>query len=1169
MSGFVNLHVHSCFSSLDGAQTPTSIANRAKELNQTAIALTDHGNMHGLIDFHDACRKAGIKPIFGQEFYLSPRERTFKEAIEGVPPAYHLTTLAMTEEGLRNLYKMSSIAFLEGFYYKPRVDIETLKEYNKDIICLSGCLKGTIQWYLGEYIRTKEERFLVKAYSDAETLRDIFGDRFYIEVQLIVPVQVEIFELQKKLAKDLDIQCVATCDAHYSREEDSLFHQQLVCLAIGKTMLSRDENFFAGNYLLHIHSSEEMAAKFPLNKELLKNSCVIADRCQDIVFAKKYDPMFPIFSNSYEEDIRLFEQLSWQGLEYRKLENNPLYQKQLKYEIQCIKDMGFPSYFLVVADYMIWAKENGIHCGAGRGSAAGSLVAYCLRITEVDPIRHDLLFERFLNPGRKELPDIDSDFEPRARELLLRYLQGRYGEDKVAQIATFGEFKPRGSVRDFARVQGESYELGDEMSRMIPPDVRGKSPTWTECLRAAPELTQGKFANVTLMAHKSEGLVRQPGIHAGGVVIGPTSLNKLCPLMRGREGETVIQWDKDVVERLGLVKMDILGLTACTTIRMCLNIIEQVQGEKIDIYTVPQDDTKVYDMICSGDTDGLFQFDTGGGIKELTLRIQPKTVDDLAIISALFRPGPLDSGMTESFARRRAGKEEVEYITPELEPILKDTYGCLVYQESVMKIAVELAGYTLPEADDIRKAVGKKKADLMAKQEPKLLQGMKDRGIKESKAREIWDAIKTNAEYSFNRSHAVAYAYTTYQMGWLKANYPVEFYCALLTQHMGEQSKIVEYMQCSRTRGIKVLPPDINESNDNFTVAGNVIRFGFGAIKDIGTKACEKIIQERNKGKFTNIYDLFERTQPLGVNKKTFEALAKSGALDSLNVPRAGILELTSRFIDHKGEIKSYEKKVETYKKRLDIYNIRQQEIQQAKESNTKAKPPLKEPKEPENPIRPNVEMGQELSFSEMLTLERETMGLYISGHPLEEYRSNRDTVHIQAIYSEYSHNEEVELLGIIENLKVITTKASGKKMAFLTLGDMTGTIEGVVFPLVFQKEAESLANGKIIGVVGKVDAKVENSKKIIIQRIYQPAYIKKREKLIQYNSLVINETSEETIDAIIQILKDRTSEIQMKIIDVKINETIFRLETTRKIGQNILNRLLSLPDKRVKGNVI
>jgi len=1098
---FVNLHNHSSFSLLDGAQTPEQMVERAKELGQTALAITDHGNMHGIIKFWDACKKNGIKPIIGTEAYQAPTNRHHKEAIENVPPAFHLTLLASNKVGLKNLYKISSEAYLDGFYYKPRVDHEILTKYNAGIICFSGCLNGKIQWFLRQGVESENPEDLGGWYElakeEAIILKEIFGSNFYMEFQRIIPIQEKIIPLQVRICKELDIHGVATCDAHYSRPEEADFHEQILCLSTHKTI--KDEKRMGKMEGLYLKSDEEMRSLWKDYPTIVDNTQVVANRCKlgDEEIFGKADYIFPVFG---ENDIEEFESNCWAGLKDKGLDNDPKYVERLKYEIETIKDMGFPSYFLVVSDYVRWAKDHNIMVGPGRGSAAGSLASYTLGITDVNPLEYDLLFQRFLNKGRKSMPDIDCDFCMHRRGEVIVYLTERYGQDKVAQISTFSQFKPRGACRDFARVQGEPYSLGEQASKLIPPASRGREPKWKEAIEASPSLLSGEFNNIIKMARKSESLNKGRGIHAGGVIISHGLFEEVAPrcLGIGKNKEVVSQWDMNDLERVGLVKVDMLGLTSLTLIQEVVNLISlnkslNEQDEKfvknskdeylqiLDVSQVPKNNQEAFDLMTRGDTSGLFQLDGGGGIKTLCMQLRPQSISEIAAISALYRPGPLDSGVAAEYVLRATRKKSVSYLVPQLEPILNQTYGLLIYQEQAMRIATDLAGYDLEGADDLRKAIGKKLPEKMAKEEKKLISGMTKRGIDKDKAIQLWEMIKVFADYGFNKSHAVAYSVITYYTAYLKANYPVEFYCALLTLHADQRDKLMEYLGDCRASDIQVLAPDVNESSVGFAIYNGVIRFGLMAIVNIGEKVAKQIVLARGNEPFKNLFDFYDRVKTRGVNKRTVEALAKAGALSSLEVPRAGVLEILDDLVGYQKEVEKYENKTKTYEKRLVAYRDREAERADADTSGAKKKASLKEPTPPSPPPEVTIPNTEELELEELLRLEKEMLGLYITSHPLYSYEADilQYTNAHTASLKDCCNGETVNMIGVISNVKHIVTRA-GKKMAVIDLEDLHGHIEVAIFNRLYAQVQDILKEENVILLTGKVESSDENVHKLI-----------------------------------------------------------------------------------------
>jgi len=1037
--------------------------------------------MFGTVRFHDIAVKAGIKPLLGFEAYAAPDSRLRKEKRpdEGPSvPAYHLTLLAENDEGLHNLYRLTSFAYTEGFYYKPRIDLELLAKHSRGVIALSGCLKGKIPQLLLQSQVAQDGKFKQMAYDEAAQLVEIFGkERFFLEIQRVGMEEQEVLvPLLLEMSRYFGVRTVATCDSHYTMPEDSVFHEQLVCIAIGKTIHDEDRLKFSGAEF-YIKSEGQMLALFKECPEAVHNTQLVADMCTAKI-QDKYDYVFPIFS---PDDNTLFVQQARIGLRKRELDTNPTYTERLEYEIKTIVEMGFASYFLVVADYVNWARSRGIMVGPGRGSAAGSLVAYSLGITQVDPLEYDLLFQRFLNKGRKSMPDIDLDFCKERRGEVIQYLCEHYGVDHVAQIATFATFKPRGAVKDFTRVQGEPFLLGEQISRLLPPPVRGREPTWKKAIEEVPALLAPEFGNVVKMAQKSEGLVRQSGIHAAGVIITPTPLHDYLPVFLGKNKEIISQWDKDNLERMGLVKMDILGVAALTTITKCLDLIP----DSIDLDEIDRNDPVAFELIGRGETSGLFQLDEGGGIRDLCMQLKPKSIKEISVISALYRPGPLDNGVAASYVRRHTCKEETSYLTPELATVLGETHGLLIYQEQAMKIATELAGYTLEEADDLRKAIGKKSAEKMAKEEKRLTEGMVKRGIQPAVAKEIWEEIQRFAEYSFNASHAVAYSFITYQTAWLKAHYPIQFYCALLTMHAGERDKIIGYLGDCRRAGIKVLPPDVNESSTDFTIVGETIRFGLAAIKDVGDNGTKHIVNERKKhGCYKDLLDFYKRLGESRITRKTIEALAKAGAFSSLGLTRRGVIEALDDLTSYQKRLDAYESKLSTFNARLERFKIREQENILLKAEGKKPKGKLTIPTAPEPIPSVTVSTKEEFGDRELQIMEKETLGFYLTGHPLYAYEHELITMtnaHTESLV-DCVVGENVSILCMISKVKTIVTK-TGKQMAFMGIEDMYGDCEVTIFPRQFEKYSPILEQGKVILLTGTVETKGE-TRQILANKI-------------------------------------------------------------------------------------
>ena len=1141
--------------------SPKQIAARVKELGQQAVALTDHGNMFGVIQFWDACKKAEIQPIIGCEAYIAPGSRLHKEKIENVSPYFHITLLAMDTVGLHNLYKLTTLSYTEGFYHRPRIDYELLTHYNAGIICLSGCLGGKLASAFNAGLGEGQDLkgWTKIAYDEAERAKDVFGDRYYIELHRIIPIQDQIVPLQVQLAKDLGIKCTVACDSHYVNPDDYLFQDQIICLGTGKTIV--DTERMKAHEGLYIKSEAEVRELFKDYPEWVDTTAEITERCRPLSLTEPFKSngyIFPVFTDTKEHDIELFEANCWQGLEKRGLANLQEYRDRLTYEVNVIKKMEFCSYFLVVADYLAWARNHNIMTGPGRGSGAGALTSYCLYITDIDPIKYHLYFERFLNPGRRSMPDLDCDVDPVGRQDIFKYLINRYGADRVCQIATFSEFKPRGSIRDFTRVQGQEYTLGEEISKFIPPSARGHDPTWGESLKASPELKDEKYANIVQMAQKSEGLNRQRGIHAGGVVIGQGPLVGNIPLCTGKENEVVSQWDMNELERVGLVKMDILGVSSLTLISKCLELIKNSTGKDIDISQVPVDNQKTYELISAGETNGLFQLDAGGGIRDLCMQLRPKSIDDLSAIVSLYRPGPIDGGFLAEYVQRVNGQKEITYLIPQLEPVLKDTYGVMIYQEQAMRLAVELAGYTLQMADDLRKAIGKKIREKMAQEETRFIEGCIKNNISRDNAQSIFDMIKVFADYGFNRSHSVSYSYITYYTAYLKANYPLEFYCALLTQHTDERDKTILYLNDCKRFDLQVLAPDVNESNIDFTVINGTIRFGLAGIKGIAERAASGIVNARQNGPFTDLFDFYDRTQGAGIHKGIIESLAKAGALDSLNVSRLGVLDAVEDIVGHKKQLESYEKKIQTYQKRVLAYQEREALNKDLVQAGKKPKLSLKYPEEPVKPVRTNICMENELSLGELLHLEKEMLGLYLTSHPLYQYQSEvrQATSHTGSL-SDHQPDERITIVGLISSIKQIITKAN-KEMCVITLEDLHGQCEVTIFNKLYMQIKHLLVEEVPVMIFGRIDAQADPARKIlaydvrILQAKQQPKrQPEQKEVLITFVGL----PTEEQIHALNTLIRTCPGRIKTRVV-LQMQERSFILCKTAAISSEWLKQL-------------
>jgi DNA polymerase III subunit alpha len=1051
-SRFVHLHCHTEYSLLDGANKVDKLFERIKALKQPAVAMTDHGNMFGAVEFYREAVSHGIKPILGCEIYVAPTSRFEKKGVDKGPKEYnnHLILLAMNREGYRNLCKLVSLGYMEGFYYKPRIDKELLQEFNGGLIALSACLQGEVSQALhyGLYDKAK---------TAAETYAAIFGDRYYIEIQdNKLPEQEKVNPQLVELAKELSLPVVATNDCHYGERADFHSHDVLLCVQTGKT-INEENRLKLETDELYLKSAEEMMRGFDYCPGAVARTLEIAERCNvEIEFGKYH---FPNFTPPKEISLdNYLDELAHEGLEERLhgIDDPTLrkaYLERLEYELDVIKRMQFPGYFLVVADFINYAKQHGIPVGPGRGSSAGSLVAYALKITDLDPIRHVLLFERFLNPERRSMPDIDVDFCIRGRAQVIQYVKDKYGADRVAQIATFGTLKAKAAIKDVGRALGLSFAETDAIAKLIPAPKQGFDYPLTEAMKMEPrlgELMKNDARIKTLMEHalRLEGLVRHASTHAAGVVLSNLPLVDHLPLFVDKEGGIVTQYDMSAVEKIGLVKFDFLGLKTLTLIHDCLKLIEISRGEKIDINRLPLDDKKSYRTLCNGNTTGVFQLESTG-IREMTVKIRPNCFEDLVAILALYRPGPLDSGMAEEYIKRKHGKEKIKYLHPLLEPILKDTYGVIVYQEQVMQIAQVLAGYSMGDADILRRAMGKKDPEEMAAQRERFVSGAKAKKIDEKRATEIFDQMETFARYGFNKSHSAAYALVSYQTAYLKTHYPVEFMAALMTSEMGDTDKIIKNLAECRDKDIEVLAPDINESRSDFTPVGDKIRFGLAAVKNVGEKAVEVILESRSAGgSFESLFDFCRRVDMTAVNRRVIESLIKCGAFDAMGMSRAcmnGALDEAMRVGQaHQRDLSSNQ---------IDIFTL--------------LGTPLKSAKKPGD-VYPQV---SEWSVQESLAFEKEALGFYISGHPLDNFERVLNKIASGAItvIKEKAQSGEVKIGGVVSALKLRNTK-KGDRYGSFNLEDKTGFIEVITWPDVYKKCAALLGADDPIFIKGRLE---------------------------------------------------------------------------------------------------
>jgi len=1049
---FVHLHVHTQYSLLDGAIRFDDLFKRSAELDMHTVAITDHGTMFGCIEFYEKAIKANIKPIIGCECYVAPRGLSDKTPLDHKGLS-HLILLAENNEGYQNLCKLVSIAKISGFYHKPRIDKALLQKHSKGLIGLSACLHGEIP-------RMITAGNMEKADDAARQYRQILGeDNFYLEVQNNgIDIQETVNQALFDMSKRLSIPLVATNDCHYLNREDVKAHDVLLCIQTGKTVQMTNRLKF-GTTQLYFKSKTEMSTYFKEHPAAISNTVSIADRCHvDFDFKTYHFPQFETPPGQAESD--LFEKnvrTGFQRIMERLKQQDPdidesVYNTRIDYEINLIKEMGFSGYFLIVADFIQYAKDNDIPVGPGRGSAAGSLVAYSLGITNLDPIKYGLIFERFLNPARKSMPDIDVDFCINGREHVFRYVVDKYGGgERVAQIITFGKLKTRAVIRDVGRALDIPLHEVDSIAKMVP-DVLNIS--LDEALRQEPrlkELTKQKpeVAELIQISRILEGLPRHASTHAAGVVIGDKPLVDYLPLYKGKKDEIVTQFDMKIVEKIGLVKFDFLGLRNLTVIANTLNLITHQGKEPPDMDNIKDDDPATYALLCSGDTTGVFQLESSG-MKDLLTRLRPECFDEVIALVALYRPGPLDSGMVTDFVQRKHGRKEVNYLVPELEPILKETYGVIVYQEQVMKIAGDLAKYSMSEADDLRKAMGKKIVEIMAKHQERFVSGAEENNIPSKKAAEIFGLISKFGGYGFNKSHSAAYALIAYQTAYLKAHFPVEFMAALLSSEMHSSDGVVKYISECKSHHISILPPDINESGKEFVVSGSKIRFGLAAVKNVGEGAIDSILEYRAEQPFSSIFDFCERVDLRKVNKRVLESLIKSGAFDTLGLKR-------SQLFAGLEDILEYGQRVQREKS----------DPQMGLFGTCKDQPAINLPSLPE--------IG-EWDDKQLLVFEKESLGFFITGHPLNRFNdiiekyATADAVSLMDL----PDSSVARLAGIIRNAKVITTKR-GDLMAFVTVEDMNGSFEMTVFPNLYATASHLLTADTAILVDGQVQKDEKN----------------------------------------------------------------------------------------------
>jgi len=1058
---FIHLHNHSEYSILDGAAKTAALVDAAYQNKMPAVALTDHGNIFGAVTFFKEARARDIKPILGCEIYMAPRSRFDKTGDSRDPHHFHLLLLVKNETGYRNLCQLLSKAYLEGFYYRPRIDKELLSSHAEGLIGFSSCLKGEIPYHLERENDDAAERAAAEYCS-------FFGKGdFYLELQDHgLPAQKVVNPKLVRLAKKLSLPLVATNDIHYLRKEDSESHDILLCIQTNKKLSDQDRIRF-GSQEFYFKSGAEMADLFREVPEAMQNTMRIASQCHFSFpsgghFLPNFKapgeiPLDDYLASVAKEGFR--KRLEKLGPKWERGQlAHPIedYEDRLERELRLVKEMGFAGYFLIVWDLIQTARSRGIPVGPGRGSAAGSFLAYCLGITEVDPLEYDLLFERFLNPERISLPDIDIDFCARRRGEVIDYVTHKYGRENVSQIITFGTMAARAAIRDVGRVLEVPLPEVDRIAKMIPSV--GPEATIDGALEKIPQLRElrdknAKIAHLLSVARNLEGQVRHASIHAAGIVITPRPLVEFMPLYQSVKGEVTSQFAMGDIEAIGLLKMDLLGLRNLTVIRDTVELVGKNLGEKVDLETMPLDDAATFALFQAANTDGVFQFESSG-MKDLLRNYRPESFRDLIALNALYRPGPLNSGMTAEFVKRKNHPDQIEYELEELKPILEETRGIIVYQEQVMKIATELAGFTLAEADILRKAMGKKVTSIMKAQKQRFVQGARKKGISPAKANKIFDQIRHFAEYGFNKSHSAAYAYLAYQTAYLKAHYPAHFMAALLTSEAerGATSQVIKYINECQNMGIKLLPPDVNESDFNFTVKNGEIRFGLAAIKNVGETAAREVLKAREKqGRFNSPFEIAAGTDQRIVNKKVLESLIKAGAFDSLGWHRSQLFHLIDSMID---------------------YGHSLQKMRQTPQSLLFGGTQLAEPE-----IPAEVREMREWDESLLLSYEKDALGFYITGHPLAQFekRLRKLTSHsLNQLDEEKDFNSEIRVAGVISAIKFVKTRKD-ERMATFILEDLSGRMDIVAFPDSFKRYFECLREGNLVWVKGRFMGEGEN----------------------------------------------------------------------------------------------
>ena len=1125
-SEFIHLHNHSDNSLLDGAQNVPSVLETITDLGMDSVALTEHGNLFGAVSFYKKAKDKNIKPIIGCEVYVAKGSRFQKDRSSGMGQYNHLVLIAQNYQGYKNLMKIVTHGYLEGFYYKPRVDTEILQKYNEGIICLSACLKGILP-------ETLIYNGLEAGKKVAEEYSSIFPGRYYIELQNHgIPEELQNIQLATKLAKEMNLPIIATNDAHYAKKEHYKAHDVHICIGTGKHLSDKNRLKYPGNEF-YFKSQDEMFSLFKQFPEALENTRALTDSVDlEIPMEDYHLPWYSIPGDKKSKDIdEYLKTLCSKGLKIKYENINSEINNRLDYELSVIKKMGFASYFLITADFVEYAKKNKIPVGPGRGSAPGSIVSYALGITNIDPLKHNLIFERFLNPDRISMPDIDIDFCVERRGQVIDYLKSIYGEDSVTQIITFGKMNARAVIRDVGRVMSYSYSEVDKIAKMIP---EGPKVTLDQALKQNSDLrsvSQTNYKELIDNAKVLEGMTRHASIHAAGVVVAPGDLTDFVPLYRSSQGDVTTQYDMKELESIGLLKMDFLGLRNLTVIDKTIDLIKKRFDKEIDIDKIDMEDPKVYELFAKGLTVGIFQFESAG-MREFLKKLKPKGIDGLIAMNALYRPGPMQN--IDRYIKRAHGKEKVEYVHPLLEEALKETYGIIVYQEQVMQIANIIAGFTLSEADEMRRAIGKKIRSLMDQMADKFVKGAVKNGLSKGKAKQIFELIDKFAQYGFNKSHSVAYSYIAYQTGWLKTHYTAEFMSANLTSEMNNTNKVVVLINECRKLDIKVHAPDINNSGINFEPLNDKeISFGLNAVKNVGVKALEQFIEVRNKhGKFQSIFDFISKVDQRLVNKKVLESLILAGAFDSLNENRAQLFEAVDLVINYGNQVDK-----QTNKNQINLFGDQEELV-----------------KVPDLPII------EDWDNQEKLSKEKEVLGIYVSGNPLIKYAdiieelSNYDFSEKQIL----KENSIVKIGGAVTNFKLHFDKKN-QQMAFFNLDCLGGQAEAIIFHDAFDKYKEIIKDNNIVFLVGHTSTQNDFADlKLIVDEVIPINHAKKVLKLTEVNIRLPKNSSKDLMNEIVELANGNKGDHSF-VVHIPGENSQERIIVSKKIKVSNNNQFLVL----------